>query len=123
MPPAFIEPCLPIVATEPPAGTDWIHEVKHDGYRQQKVTCKSCARWVIATSASSATHRGRELVMPSIVSEEAGPIHFVLCDFGLAGRAYAETDPEAASTATIVEDMLDGQYDQPLKVIAVDLAD
>ena len=60
--------------------------------------------------------------MPSIVPEDAGPIHFVLCDFGSAGRAYVETDPDAANAATIVEDMLDGQYDQPVKVIAVDLA-
>jgi Mg/Co/Ni transporter MgtE len=60
--------------------------------------------------------------MPSIVPEEAGPIHFVLCDFGSAGRVYVETDPITATAATIVEDMLDGQYDQPLKVIAVDLA-
>ena len=60
--------------------------------------------------------------MPSIVPEETGPIHFVLCDFGSAGRVYVETDPNAASAAVIVEDMLDGQFDQPLKVIAVDLA-
>ncbi len=60
--------------------------------------------------------------MPSIVPEETGLIHFVLCDFGLAGRAYVETDPDAANAAAIVEDMLDGQYDQPVKVIAVDLA-
>jgi hypothetical protein len=60
--------------------------------------------------------------MPSIVPEEAAPIHFVLCDFGSAGRAFVEAGPEAASTATIVDDMLDGLYDQPLKVIAVDLA-
>jgi hypothetical protein len=59
--------------------------------------------------------------MPSIVSDEAGPIHFVLCDFGSAGRAYVEADQEA-SAATIVEDMLDGRYEQPLKVIAVNLA-
>src|SRR5262245_11569764 len=33
-PPAgFIEPCLPSRADRPPAGPDWIHEIKHDGYR------------------------------------------------------------------------------------------
>src|SRR5215471_19846190 len=30
---AFIEPCLPSPADRPPSGPDWIHEVKHDGYR------------------------------------------------------------------------------------------
>jgi len=29
----FIEPCLPSSAERLPAGPDWIHEIKHDGYR------------------------------------------------------------------------------------------
>jgi ATP-dependent DNA ligase len=29
----FIRPCLPSSAEHPPNGTDWIHEIKHDGYR------------------------------------------------------------------------------------------
>ena len=28
-----IEPCLPSPAKRPPAGRDWIHEIKHDGFR------------------------------------------------------------------------------------------
>src|SRR5213078_788774 len=32
-PPGFIEPCLPSPADRPPSGSDWIHEIKHDGYR------------------------------------------------------------------------------------------
>jgi bifunctional non-homologous end joining protein LigD len=31
--PGFIEPCLPTVATRPPNGPLWLHEIKHDGYR------------------------------------------------------------------------------------------
>ena len=27
------EPCLPRAAKKPPAGTGWIHEIKHDGFR------------------------------------------------------------------------------------------
>jgi ATP-dependent DNA ligase len=26
-------PCLPRSAKEPPSGPDWIHEIKHDGFR------------------------------------------------------------------------------------------
>jgi ATP-dependent DNA ligase len=35
MPPrsSFIEPCLPSTADQPPSGPEWIHEIKHDGYR------------------------------------------------------------------------------------------
>ena len=29
----FIEPCLPSRAERPPSGPDWVHEIKHDGYR------------------------------------------------------------------------------------------
>jgi bifunctional non-homologous end joining protein LigD len=29
----FIEPCLPRLADKPPAGPDWLHEIKHDGFR------------------------------------------------------------------------------------------
>jgi bifunctional non-homologous end joining protein LigD len=28
-----IEPCLPSPAERPPSGPDWIHDIKHDGYR------------------------------------------------------------------------------------------
>ena len=29
----FIEPCLPSPAKSPPAGPNWLHEIKHDGFR------------------------------------------------------------------------------------------
>ena len=29
----FIEPCLLSPAKAPPSGPDWIHEIKHDGFR------------------------------------------------------------------------------------------
>jgi bifunctional non-homologous end joining protein LigD len=32
---AFIHPCQPIVAKQPPSGPGWAHELKHDGYRLQ----------------------------------------------------------------------------------------
>src|SRR5215510_14232472 len=34
-PAAFIYPCQPIVAKQPPTGPGWAHELKHDGYRLQ----------------------------------------------------------------------------------------
>jgi ATP-dependent DNA ligase len=33
MPPGFIEPCLPTKALKVPAGSRWLFEIKHDGYR------------------------------------------------------------------------------------------
>ena len=34
-PAAFIQPCRPTVANQPPRGDGWAHELKHDGYRLQ----------------------------------------------------------------------------------------
>lgn len=31
----FTPPCLALAAREPPAGVDWVHEIKFDGYRVQ----------------------------------------------------------------------------------------
>jgi ATP-dependent DNA ligase len=28
-----VEPCIPTVATKVPEGPQWVHEIKHDGYR------------------------------------------------------------------------------------------
>ena len=32
-PAGYIEPCLPSPADKPPSGSNWVHEIKHDGYR------------------------------------------------------------------------------------------
>jgi bifunctional non-homologous end joining protein LigD len=29
----FVDPCIPSRALKPPSGPDWVHEIKHDGYR------------------------------------------------------------------------------------------
>jgi bifunctional non-homologous end joining protein LigD len=33
LPAGFIVPAQPVKAPKPPVGTDWVHEIKHDGYR------------------------------------------------------------------------------------------
>ena len=32
-PSGFIEPCRPTKAPRPPSGPEWVHEIKHDGFR------------------------------------------------------------------------------------------
>src|SRR5829696_4697815 len=32
-PEGFIQPCVPVLADVAPSGPDWLHEIKHDGYR------------------------------------------------------------------------------------------
>src|SRR5215475_13706279 len=33
LPAGFVVPAQPIKASKPPSGGDWVHEIKHDGYR------------------------------------------------------------------------------------------
>jgi hypothetical protein len=33
LPAGFVIPAQPVVASRPPSGPDWVHEIKHDGYR------------------------------------------------------------------------------------------
>src|SRR5262245_57614952 len=33
LPAAFIAPCLPTKTDKPPSGSQWLHEIKHDGFR------------------------------------------------------------------------------------------
>jgi hypothetical protein len=55
----------------------------------------------------------------SLVPSLNEDVHFVLCDFGRAGIAYAETDPAEADATTVVQNLLHGQYERPLRVIAL----
>src|SRR5258706_15332802 len=33
LPAGFIIPAQPVMASKPPSGANWVHEIKHDGYR------------------------------------------------------------------------------------------
>jgi ATP-dependent DNA ligase len=33
LPAGFVIPSQPVKASKPPVGADWVHEIKHDGYR------------------------------------------------------------------------------------------
>ncbi|MGB8051134.1 MAG: hypothetical protein WCF53_25025 [Pseudolabrys sp.] len=50
-------------------------------------------------------------------------VHIVLNDFGPLGRAYVETDEAEAGEATVVENILSGQYSHPVRVVAFNTAE
>src|SRR6476646_16643 len=50
-------------------------------------------------------------------------VHIVLNDFGPLGRAYVETDEAEADEATIVENIMSGQFSHPLRVVAFNTAE
>ena len=45
-------------------------------------------------------------------------VYLVADDFGKVGRAWRETDYEASDLETIVQDLLGGQYSNPIRVVA-----
>ena len=51
-------------------------------------------------------------------------IYLVLDDFGpRLGRTWRETDEEGANRATMVRNLLDGQYESPVRVVAFNTAE
>jgi len=45
-------------------------------------------------------------------------IYLVLDDFGRLGRAWRETDEAGASRPTLVRNLLEGQYENPVRIVA-----
>jgi len=50
-------------------------------------------------------------------------VHIVLNDFGNLGRAYVETDEAEADEWTVVSNIMDGQYSNPARVVAFNIAE
>jgi hypothetical protein len=61
-------------------------------------------------------------MFPPVVPALDLELHFVLCDFGALGIAYVKTVPTAADRDTIIRNMMSGEYDHPLHVIALNPA-
>src|SRR4030095_568372 len=61
---------------------------------------------------------------PSIVpngTEET--FYLVMDDFGSLGRVWRETDAEATDLETLITDLIDGQYNNPARVIGFNTAE
>ena len=50
-------------------------------------------------------------------------MHIVLDDFGKAGRVYRETDEQETSLESVVDDLLTGQFNNPVRVVAFNTAE
>src|SRR5215468_10593803 len=61
---------------------------------------------------------------PSIVPVDTDrDIYLVLDDFGFLGRAWRETDEADTNRETLLQDLLDGQYDSPVRIVAFNTAE
>jgi hypothetical protein len=60
---------------------------------------------------------------PPLVPSLGHDLHFVLCDFGKNGHAFVETDPDHADRNTVIHNLIAGEYERPLSVVAFNLAE
>jgi hypothetical protein len=56
---------------------------------------------------------------PSIVPQDTNrDAYLVLDDFGYLGRAWRETGEAGASRTTLVQNLLEGHYENPVRIVA-----
>jgi hypothetical protein len=61
---------------------------------------------------------------PSIAPDGSDQdIYLVLDDFGRIGRAWCETNEDGADRATLVRDLLAGEYNNPVRIVAFNTAE
>jgi hypothetical protein len=61
---------------------------------------------------------------PSIVPNDIDEtVYLVADDFGRLGRAWREADYETTDLETVIQDLLTGQYSNPLRVVAFNTAE
>jgi len=96
----FIEPCLPRQATKPPAGSGWIHEIKHDGFRIMTRLTSPHQRVQFTSRLPEVSARG--IYMRTVAL--AGLI-VIACGVARAARhAYLKLEPWARSRAAKFSD-------------------
>jgi len=67
----------------------------------------------------------RTLITPLAPRQTADDVmvYIVLNDFGELGRAYVETDEAEADETTIVRKIVNGEYSNPVRVVAFNTAE
>jgi bifunctional non-homologous end joining protein LigD len=106
--PARIQPCLALLKAKPPAGPEWIHEVKWDGYRialhvdHGKVTILTRGRQDWTDRFPAIEEAARPLPVASaildgeaVVVDEIGRTDFNLLQKSLDGRGAKRTSDQS----------------------------
>lgn len=102
--PAFVEPALASLATKPPEGARWIHEIKFDGYRLQ-VRIEAGRVKLLTRSGLDWTKKfGKEIV----AAFQNLPIGTALID----GELVVETPGGASDFSALQADLSDGRTDR-----------
>jgi hypothetical protein len=65
----------------------------------------------------------RKTMPPPLVPSRDGTVYLVLDDFGEFGRAYREAQEAQADRQTVLADLVSGQYEHPLRIVAFNTAE
>src|SRR5829696_2524525 len=98
-PPGFIVPCRPVLSPKVPPGDDWIHELKHDGFR---IIVRKDGERVHPGLATAATGRTTSWRSPRRCAPSRGlsrPTYDLRCFHGLHLR-WPEPEPPTADRHT-----------------------
>ena len=60
---------------------------------------------------------------PSIVPGPDETVYLVVDDFGKLGRAYRETDVEQCDLETTIQNLMEGQYSNPIRIVSFNTAE
>ena len=61
---------------------------------------------------------------PSIIPQGFDvDVYVVLDDFGKLGRSYREVDEEAADRDTVIRNLIEGQYNNPVRIVGFSTAE
>jgi len=64
---------------------------------------------------------------PSLIPDKQQPhdvtVYIVLNDFGQLGHAYVETDEAKADEKTVLNNIISGEYSNPIRVVAFNTAE
>nr|WP_205800263.1 DNA ligase D [Microvirga terricola] len=102
--PDFVEPCLAALATDPPAGDRWIHEVKFDGYRLQAHLSRGQVTFLTRGALDWTAKLGKKVAS----SFRALPVEQALID----GELVVEDEAGASHFPSLQTDLSEGRTDR-----------
>ena len=102
--PAFVEPALATLATSPPAGERWLHEIKFDGYRLQAHLSAGRVKLSTRSGLDWTKKFGKEIA----AALQALPVGTALID----GELVVETSAGVSDFSALQADLSEGRSDR-----------
>jgi hypothetical protein len=90
LPPGFIAPCLPTRSDRCKSGPDWVHEIKHDGYRMiaRRASTQAAREQTAMTKLSKRELRDslKAVLADYDPDEQIAALHDAIVTLGLTGQ-------------------------------------